>query len=126
MTAAHETVLLEQAVAELVTDGSGTYIDGTFGRGGHSRLVLSRLAADGCLIGIDKDPQAIAEGRQLAAKDQRFAIAQGSFADIKQIVAAQQAGSVNGVLLDLGCHRRSWIKLSADSVLCVMGRWICG
>ena len=99
----HLTVLLNEAVSALVTDTSGRYVDGTFGRGGHSRLILSRLAPDGSLLGIDKDAQAIAEGNELAASDSRFRIARGSFADISSL--AQQAGVAgpfSGVLLDLG------------------------
>jgi 16S rRNA (cytosine1402-N4)-methyltransferase len=99
----HLTVLLNEAVSALVTDTSGRYVDGTFGRGGHSRLILSRLASDGSLLGVDKDAQAIAEGKELAASDSRFRIARGSFADISSL--AQQAdvtGPLSGVLLDLG------------------------
>jgi 16S rRNA (cytosine1402-N4)-methyltransferase len=99
----HLTVLLDEAVSALVTDASGRYVDGTFGRGGHSRLILSRLAVDGSLLGIDKDAQAIAEGEQLAAGDQRFCIARGSFAELANL--AQEAdfgGPFTGVLLDLG------------------------
>jgi 16S rRNA (cytosine1402-N4)-methyltransferase len=99
----HLTVLLNEAVSALVTDTSGRYVDGTFGRGGHSRLILSHLAPNGSLLGVDKDAQAIAEGKELAASDSRFRIARGSFADISSL--AQQAdvsGPFSGVLLDLG------------------------
>lgn len=100
---AHETVLLEEAVAALVTDPDGLYVDGTFGRGGHSRLILQRLGANGRLLGIDKDPQAFAAGQQLAAVDSRFTIARGSFADVATLLA-QQGGdrAPVGLLLDLG------------------------
>ncbi|MEX1664985.1 16S rRNA (cytosine(1402)-N(4))-methyltransferase RsmH [Zhongshania arctica] len=99
----HLTVLLNEAVSALVTDTSGRYVDGTFGRGGHSRLILSRLAPDGSLLGIDKDAQAIAEGNELAASDSRFRIARGSFADISSLAQqADVAGPFSGVLLDLG------------------------
>lgn len=96
---AHFTVLLNEAVDALIEPVDGLYVDGTFGRGGHSRLVLSRLSSEGRLIGIDKDPQAIAEGEALAASDPRFAIKHGSFADLLSWV---EPGSVDGVLLDLG------------------------
>jgi 16S rRNA (cytosine1402-N4)-methyltransferase len=99
----HLTVLLNEAVSALVTDTSGRYVDGTFGRGGHSRLILSRLASDGSLLGVDKDAQAIAEGKELAASDSRFRIARGSFADISSLAQqADVAGPFSGVLLDLG------------------------
>lgn len=99
----HQTVLLEEAVAALVTDTAGTYVDGTFGRGGHSRLLLGRLGPQARLIGIDKDPQAVAAGRQLAAEDARFSMVQGSFADMPNLL--RQCGvsePLAGVLLDLG------------------------
>ncbi len=99
----HKTVLLDAAVEALVHDSTGIYIDGTFGRGGHSRAILARLGGSGRLLGIDKDPAAIAAGEQLAAEDTRFQIARGSFADApalaRQYLGAQQ---VDGVLLDLG------------------------
>ncbi|UTA48861.1 16S rRNA (cytosine(1402)-N(4))-methyltransferase RsmH [Simiduia sp. 21SJ11W-1] len=95
----HYSVLLEESVAALVNNPSGRYVDGTFGRGGHSRAVLSRLAADGSLMGIDKDPQAIAVAQALAEQDARFSIRHGSFAQLLEWVAP---GSLDGVLLDLG------------------------
>lgn len=99
----HLTVLLDEAVNALVTDTSGRYVDGTFGRGGHSRLILSRLASDGSLLGIDKDAQAVAEGEQLAASDGRFRIARGSFAELSTLATQSGfSGPFSGVLLDLG------------------------
>lgn len=100
---AHQAVLLDEAVAALVTDPDGLYVDGTFGRGGHSRLILQRLGAGGRLIGIDKDPQAVAVGRELAAGERRFSMVQGSFADVATALA-QVVGdrAPTGLLLDLG------------------------
>jgi len=99
----HITVLLNEAVAALVTDTSGFYVDGTFGRGGHSALVMQQLSADGRLLGIDKDLAAIATANARFADDARFAIAHGSFAELAQLVAARgMTGKVAGVLLDLG------------------------
>lgn len=102
MAHAHETVLLREAVDMLITQADGTYIDGTFGRGGHSREILKRLGQDGRLIAIDKDPEAIAEGQRLSAEDGRFSIVQGSFADMGQLITQQDLGNITGVLLDLG------------------------
>ncbi len=96
----HETVLLHEAVEALVVDPAGYYVDGTFGRGGHSRQILSALGPEGRLLGVDKDPLAIAEAEKLASADGRFAIVQGTFADIRGHVA--RAGQLDGVLLDLG------------------------
>jgi 16S rRNA (cytosine1402-N4)-methyltransferase len=98
----HRTVLLDEAVDALAIDGAradGVYVDGTFGRGGHSRLILSRLGAQGRLIAFDKDPQAIAEARSIA--DARFEIVHGSFAGMEEALASRGIGQVDGVLLDL-------------------------
>ncbi len=99
----HRTVLLDEAVDALDLTGaraSGTYIDGTFGRGGHSRLILSRLAGDGRLVAFDKDLQAIATARQV--DDPRFTIVHDSFATMKAALAERGIGQVDGILLDLG------------------------
>lgn len=99
----HITVLLNEAVDTLVGDGDGFYIDGTFGRGGHSALVLSRLTEQGRLMGIDKDPQAIACADERFGDEPRFAIERGSFAQMQSFVESRGLlGQVDGVLLDLG------------------------
>ncbi len=98
----HVTVLLHEAIDALDIKSDGCYVDGTFGRGGHSRLILQSLGPDGRLIGIDKDPLAIAAGKSLAAEDGRFDIAHGSFADLPQVLAERGIEGVDGVLLDLG------------------------
>lgn len=99
----HITVLLNEAVAALITDPSGFYVDGTFGRGGHSALVMQQLSADGRLLGIDKDLAAIATAKTRFVDDSRFAIAHGSFAELAKLVAERDmTGKVAGVLLDLG------------------------
>ena len=99
----HITVLLDEAVEQLALRADGCYVDGTFGRGGHSRLILEGLCAQGRLLGFDKDPLAIATGNALAAEDGRFVIVQRSFADMGDELAARQlTGQVQGVLLDLG------------------------
>ena len=97
----HRSVLLREAVDALVTDPGGIYIDGTFGRGGHSAAILERLNDNGRLVGVDKDPQAIAYARERFGGDARFSIWHGSFADMDR-AAADYAGRVTGVLLDLG------------------------
>lgn len=99
----HQSVLLNEAVDALVTRADGLYVDGTFGRGGHSRAILQRLSQDGRLLVVDKDPQAIAEARALQAADSRVAIHHGSFADLAAVVVEHfGAAPVCGVLLDLG------------------------
>ena len=99
----HTTVLLNEAVEQLAIEADGCYVDGTFGRGGHSRLILSRLGKQGHLIGFDKDPLAINTGNLLMAEDKRFSIIQTSFAAMKEELEERGlAGKVSGVLLDLG------------------------
>ncbi|MFD2642186.1 16S rRNA (cytosine(1402)-N(4))-methyltransferase RsmH [Pseudomonas japonica] len=99
----HITVLLNEAVEALSVRADGCYLDGTFGRGGHSRLILQNLGPDGRLLGFDKDPQAIATGQALAAEDGRFVVVQRSFAELGAEVAERGlAGKVSGVLFDLG------------------------
>ena len=78
----HQTVLLREAVDALVTRPTGFYVDGTFGRGGHSRYLLQRLEPTGRLLGVDKDPAAQEAARELAAADSRFEFFHGSFADL--------------------------------------------
>jgi 16S rRNA (cytosine1402-N4)-methyltransferase len=99
----HRTVLLDEAVDALNLAGArtdGLYVDGTFGRGGHSRLILSRLGAGARLIAFDKDPQAIATAQQIA--DPRFSIVHDSFATMTAALAERGAGQADGILLDLG------------------------
>ena len=99
----HETVLLEAAVAALLEDGAGFYVDGTFGRGGHSRRILQGLQPQGRLLAIDKDPEAIRVARAELGPDTRFEVVQGSFSRLAELVAsAGLTGKVSGVLLDLG------------------------
>src|SRR5690554_1377126 len=99
----HITVLLNEAVAALNVQPGGCYVDGTFGRGGHSRLILQKLTEQGRLLGFDKDPQAIASGVELTQQDARFAIVQRSFAQMDDELAERGLkGQVDGVLLDLG------------------------
>ena len=99
----HITVLLDEAVEGLAVRANGCYLDGTFGRGGHSRLILEKLGPDGRLLGFDKDPLAIATGNALAAEDGRFVVVQRSFAELGAELAQRAlGGQVSGILLDLG------------------------
>jgi 16S rRNA (cytosine1402-N4)-methyltransferase len=95
----HTTVLLHKAIDALVTDPDGFYVDGTFGRGGHTAELLSRLSSKGRVLAIDKDPQAIEAGRQRFADDSRLTIVHGSFADMGEWVEGR---AITGVLVDLG------------------------
>ncbi len=101
----HRTVLLDEAVDALsMVDArcDGIFVDGTFGRGGHSRRILERLSAKGRLIAFDKDPQAVAVAQKLAQEDSRFVIAHDSFATLDVQLAALKIEKIDGVLLDLG------------------------
>ncbi|MEH6465302.1 MAG: 16S rRNA (cytosine(1402)-N(4))-methyltransferase RsmH [Shewanella psychromarinicola] len=99
---AHLSVLLNETVDGLNIQSDGIYIDGTFGRGGHSRHVLSHLGENGRLIAIDKDPQAIEAAKQFA-DDPRFQIVHGGFGQLAEYVdELGLTGQINGVLLDLG------------------------
>ncbi|KTC66107.1 S-adenosyl-dependent methyltransferase activity on membrane-located substrates (plasmid) [Legionella adelaidensis] len=100
---AHSPVLLQESIQALEIKDNGIYIDGTFGRGGHSRSILNALNENGRLIAIDKDEQAIAFAGNRFAKDPRFQIVHGSFAEIGNIAKKLEIfGKVNGILLDLG------------------------
>jgi len=95
----HTTVLLHEAVEALLAGDAGVdgrYVDATFGRGGHSRLILSQLSDKGRLVAFDKDPDAIAEAQTV--QDARFAIRHEGFCHLGEL----PAGSVDGVLMDLG------------------------
>ncbi len=98
----HITVLLGEAVDAVALRPDGVFVDGTFGRGGHSRALLARLSPAGRLIAFDKDPEAIAVGEALAEEDPRFTIVHESFADMAGELAARGVAQVDGVLLDLG------------------------
>ncbi len=102
-TSEHVSVLLDETVAALNIKPNGRYIDGTFGRGGHTRAILANLSSQGRVLGLDKDPEAITAGQRLAAEDERFTIEQCSFATLAETVNARLwQGKVNGILLDIG------------------------
>ena len=96
----HATVLLHEAVEALQVKPDGIYVDGTFGRGGHSRLILEQLGAHGRLIALDKDPAAVAAAR--AIQDARFQIVHSGFARTGADAGRAGVAKVDGVLLDLG------------------------
>ncbi len=101
----HTTVLLEEAVDALAIKPGGFYVDATFGRGGHSRLILERLGEQGRLVALDRDPAAIESGRNLLA-DRRLTLIHTAFSGLgvalKGEVEGDGVGQVDGVLLDLG------------------------
>ncbi|WP_416189454.1 16S rRNA (cytosine(1402)-N(4))-methyltransferase RsmH [Neisseria sp. CCUG17229] len=98
----HITVLLNEAVDGLNIREDGVYVDGTFGRGGHSRLILSKLGAAGRLVVFDKDPQAIAVANQLAEQDKRVSVVHDGFATFQTALNQLGIAKIDGALFDLG------------------------
>ncbi|MGA8883123.1 MAG: 16S rRNA (cytosine(1402)-N(4))-methyltransferase RsmH [Acinetobacter sp.] len=99
----HISVLLHETVDALLAGrNTGIYVDGTFGRGGHTRLLLSKLDASARVYAFDKDPQALETAAALAQEDPRFSIIHASFADLKQELQARGIEHVDGVMADLG------------------------
>ncbi len=99
----HETVLMQEAVDALSIRADGCYVDATFGRGGHSQLILESLGADGRLIVFDKDPDAIAVAEKIRGRDARLQIVHAPFGEIEAQLTQMDVGSgVDGILFDLG------------------------
>jgi len=100
----HLPVMLEEALAQLAVKRDGIYLDGTFGRGGHSRALLQRLDADGRLLAIDRDLEAVESGAaQDLLRDKRFQLVHGCFSELAAIVEREGlVGRIDGILLDLG------------------------
>jgi 16S rRNA (cytosine1402-N4)-methyltransferase len=96
----HRTVLVDEAVDGLNIQAAGVYVDCTFGRGGHSRLILARLGPDGRLIAIDRDPEAVAAAADIS--DPRFIIVHGAFGRLAELLGRAGIARVHGILLDLG------------------------
>ena len=96
---AHTTVLLNEAVAALEIKPDGIYVDGTFGRGGHSAKILERLSPSGKLIAMDKDPAAVVVGKQW--RDARFKMVHRGFAQMAAVLREEGVEQVDGILLDL-------------------------
>ena len=107
----HVPVLLQEVLTHLVgssraseraDEESGIFVDATFGRGGHSRKLLERLSAQGQLLGLDRDPEALAEAQRLAGQDPRFSFCQARFSELQDVLRDQQIEGVRGVLMDVG------------------------
>jgi len=96
----HRAVLADEAVAALALRLDGTYVDGTFGRGGHSRRILEQLGPQGRLIALDRDPQAVAAAREI--RDARFTIVHTAFSVLARALDAQGVAQAQGMLFDLG------------------------
>lgn len=99
----HESVLMREAIDALAIQRDGIYVDATFGRGGHSREILSALGPQGKLLAMDQDPEAIAFAKQQQKQDPRFSVTHSAFSRMAEMVESQgYAGAVNGILFDLG------------------------
>lgn len=102
-TLIHKPVLLEETLTALNIKPDGCYVDGTFGRGGHSQEIIKQLGENGKLLAFDKDPQAILTANAIAANDERLQVKQGSFTQLKQTIdELGWTGKVDGIFLDLG------------------------
>ena len=103
MNKEHIPVLLDEVKEGLNIKKNGIYIDGTFGRGGHSQMILSQLGSKGRLIGIDRDPEASESLNKVFEKDERFKFIKNEMANIKEITVDNfKSDKIDGILLDLG------------------------
>lgn len=99
----HKSVLLDETLEALQIKADGIYVDGTFGRGGHSAAILQQLGEQGRLLAVDRDPEAIRHGREQFGDDPRFELVYGNFSSLGELVEARGwMGKVDGILLDLG------------------------
>src|SRR5246127_3608200 len=99
----HTPVLAVEALAGLALEAGGYYVDATFGRGGHTALILQALGPEGRVLALDRDPQAVAAGQRHFAHEVRLALAHASFADLAALVPAHaHQHPCRGVLFDLG------------------------
>lgn len=101
--AEHTPVLLAEVLAQLAVAAGGAYVDGTYGRGGHTRALLARIGPDGRLLAFDRDHEAVAAAEAEFGRDARFTIVRGSFTMLERTVEGQGLkGGVDGILVDLG------------------------
>jgi 16S rRNA (cytosine1402-N4)-methyltransferase len=99
----HVPVLLDEVLRYLAIRADGLYVDATFGRGGHARAILAQLGADGRLLALDRDPEAVAAGMALQVADPRFSIRQSGFSRLHDVLDEHGSlGRVHGILLDIG------------------------
>lgn len=98
----HTPVLRDELVGAVATDPDGTYVDATFGRGGHARALLARLSANSRLLVIDRDPRAVAEARRLAESDARVLPAHARFGELTAVLSAHEMTDLTGVMMDVG------------------------
>ena len=99
---AHISVLAEPYIEGLCADKDGRYVDATFGRGGHTQLLLNKLSAQGEVLGLDRDPEAVVVGQALAVQDTRFHMFYTDFAGLEDAIRAQGWDDVSGIGFDLG------------------------
>ena len=99
----HQTVLQAEAIEALAIKKDGNYIDATFGRGGHSKAILSLLSEKGCLIAIDRDPEAITHANKFRDQDSKLKVVQATFGEIGKLEETEELrGKIDGILFDLG------------------------
>jgi len=120
----HRTVMAEAAVAMLVTDPEATYVDATYGRGGHARRILQRLGNSGRLIALDRDPDAEADARFVA--DVRFEFVRTRFSRLGEVLDARSISAISGLLMDLGVSSPQLDDAARGFSLRLDGRSTCG
>ena len=98
----HVPVMLEELVAAVATDRDGLYVDATYGRGGHARRLLEEISSRGRLLVVDRDADAIADARRLAARDSRVSVSRGRYGDLADHLTALAAAAPCGVMFDVG------------------------
>jgi 16S rRNA (cytosine1402-N4)-methyltransferase len=98
----HTPVLLKEMVAAIATDRNGSYVDATYGRGGHSRGLLERLSSSACLLAIDRDEDAVVDARSLKASDSRVIFRHESFSNIAELVHRSGLAPITGIMMDIG------------------------
>ena len=124
---AHLSVLLHEAVAALAIRPDGVYVDGTFGRGGHSRHILRALGPKGRLLALDRDPEAVAAARawKQESGDARFEIVHARFSSLDEVLDAHGLTHIDGLLLDLGISSPQVDDPRRASASPAMVRWTC-
>ncbi|MDQ6989636.1 MAG: 16S rRNA (cytosine(1402)-N(4))-methyltransferase RsmH, partial [Mariprofundaceae bacterium] len=102
VTQSHIPVLATPYIQALCHDVDGCYVDATFGRGGHSQMMLDKLSAQAHILGLDRDPEAVVVGQEMAQQDRRFSMQHTDFAGIEEAVLQQGWKQVDGIGFDLG------------------------
>ncbi len=102
MSLAHIPVLVDEVVTNLVQESNGSYLDATFGSGGHTRALLSDLGSDARVLVVDRDPTAVEAAQSLAKEDSRVCVCKGNFSELGQLAEENGFANFDGILMDIG------------------------